>query len=80
MTDQILYRSDKNYSESTKPDGSQSLAKWPFSMMEVGDKIIVDDQTQHDNATSSYQYAARKYRMKFVRKTVDGKLWVKRTA
>lgn len=80
MNDQILYSSDRNYSEATASDGRRCIAKWPFAMMEVGDKIIIDDQAQHDNATSSYKYAARKYRMKFIRKTVDGKLWVKRTA
>lgn len=74
MSEKQLYTSSRRFDIS----GRSGHTKWPFPCMEIGDTITIEDQTEHDNATCSYKYSAKKYAMKFTRKTVGGLLIIER--
>lgn len=78
MTDQKIYRPATEAEWRLATAQSKSRGKWPFPGMEIGQAITVDGRENFDAATCSYKYAARRYGMKFTRKTVDGSLIIKR--
>lgn len=73
---EILYLNpveiDLDKSEPGKP-------RWPFGTMAVGDCYSVDDTAEHDNATCSYKYFAKKLGYKYKRKTLGNRLLIWRT-
>lgn len=73
-----MYKSSKAYGTEYASDGRRRISKWPFAVMEIGDEITVEDCANHDNASCSYKYSAKKYKMKFSRKTVNGVLHIER--
>lgn len=78
MTDENLYRSATENEAGLADRSLSSGSKWPFPGMQIGDAIAIDGREHFENATSSYKYSAKRYGMKFTRKTVDGSLIIKR--
>lgn len=62
-----------------KPAKTERPAKYPFSVMEVGDSFLVEGKTATAFA-AQLQRAGRDYGRKFALRTVDGGIRVWRTA
>ena len=74
---EILYLSPIEIDLEKRPPGHP---RWPFGAMSVGDCYSVNDRSEHDNATCSYKYYAKKLGYKYKRKTFLNQLWIWRIA
>jgi hypothetical protein len=73
---------DMLYLNPTEIDLGKSepgMPRWPFGTMAIGDCYSVADAREHDNATCSYKYYAKKLGYKYKRRTVGKHLWIWRT-